>query len=160
MSTAGLDIGETSLKTLLSTLTVTLHGETYVFATLPTSEFIAPLPIPLSSILLFFHESSTTSTEPSVTLILAQSLAIKHGFKHTYPCRMITCDVHSSLEAVGFLAVLTRALAEKGISTNPVSGYYHDHLFVEERKAEEAVRVLEGVRDEAVKGMGNGEDRR
>ncbi len=159
MSHPGITIGETSLSTLLSTLSVKIHPETYVFATIPASKFTAPFPIPLSSILLFFHEPSSTNgssetretREPSirVTLILEKSLAVKHQIEHTYPCRMVTCDVHSSLEAVGFMAVLTAKLAEAGISTNPVSGYYHDHLFVEERRADDAVRVLERVRQDA-----------
>lgn len=63
---------------------------------------------------------------------------------------MLTCAVHSSLEAVGFMAVLATALAESGISANPVSGWFHDHLFVPVHRAEEAVRVLEGVRERAL----------
>lgn len=81
-----------------------------------------------------------------VTLILEQGIAEKHGFtasQYTFVSKMITCDVHSSLEAVGFMAVISRSLADAGIGCNPVSGYYHDHLFVPEDKAEEAVRVLE-----------------
>jgi hypothetical protein len=43
---------------------------------------------------------------------------------------MITLTVHSSLAAVGMLAAITQALAAEGISTNVVSAYFHDHLFV------------------------------
>lgn len=66
---------------------------------------------------------------------------------------MITCNVHSSLEAVGFIAVLGTKLAQHGISVNPVSGFFHDHLFVPVEKAEEAMRVLGDIRDE-VNGSG------
>lgn len=52
------------------------------------------------------------------------------------------CLVHSSLEAVGFMPILTGALAKWGIGCNPVSGFFHDHLFVPVERGEEAVGVL------------------
>jgi hypothetical protein len=56
---------------------------------------------------------------------------------------MITLEVHSSLEAVGFLAAIATRLAAAGIGVNPVAGYFHDHLFVPEARAEEAMRLLD-----------------
>lgn len=70
---------------------------------------------------------------------------------------MITCDVHSSLEAVGFMAVLGKALAERGISANVVGGWWHDHLFVPVEREGEAMACLEGVAREAREAEGNGE---
>ena len=55
---------------------------------------------------------------------------------------MITLTVHSSLEAVGFLGAIATQLAAAGISVNPVSAFYHDHLFVPEGRTEEAMQVL------------------
>lgn len=69
--------------------------------------------------------------------------------QYTFPCRMITCNVHSSLEAVGFMSKLTVVLAQRGIGCNPVSGYFHDHLFVSEDKSQEALAALEGLAAEA-----------
>jgi hypothetical protein len=60
---------------------------------------------------------------------------------------MITLTVHSSLEAVGFLAA--GRLAEAGISVNAVSAYYHDHLFVAEHRADEALRLLQSMSKQA-----------
>ena len=57
-------------------------------------------------------------------------------------CRMITLDVHSALDAIGFLAAVATLLAKAGISVNAVSAYYHDHLFVPREKADEAMRLL------------------
>jgi hypothetical protein len=58
-------------------------------------------------------------------------------------CReMNSLMVHSSLDAVGFLAAITAKLAAGGISVNPVSAFYHDHLFVPVDKAEMAMNLL------------------
>ena len=54
-------------------------------------------------------------------------------------------DVHSALEAVGFIARVATALADAGMGVNPVAGFYHDHLFVPEDRAEDAMTVLEGL---------------
>jgi hypothetical protein len=62
---------------------------------------------------------------------------------------MITLEVHSSLEAVGFLAAVTRRLAEARIGANPVSAFFHDHLFVPADRAEEAVTILEQLASDA-----------
>jgi hypothetical protein len=56
---------------------------------------------------------------------------------------MITLDINSRLEAVGFLAAITARLAADGIAANPVSAFHHDHLFVPEICAEEAMAILE-----------------
>ena len=141
--------GELSLSALLSTLSIILHPTTYVFATIPSSQFNAPdFPIPLADILLFFREPRSDATS-QVTLILPLSTATLHSIEYTYPCKMLTCNVHSSLSAVGFMATLATKLAERGISVNPVSGFFHDHLFVPVESAEEAVGILERVRREA-----------
>ncbi|KIW19673.1 hypothetical protein PV08_00247 [Exophiala spinifera] len=136
-------VGETSLQTLLSSLTLVLHEPTYVFLTIPHEQFRSPFMIPFADILLSFREAE------GVTLVVTQSLAEQHALAYQYPCRMITCNVHSSLEAVGFMAHLATKLAGKGLSVNPVSGYFHDHLFVPVEKAREAVEVLEKVREDA-----------
>ena len=65
------------------------------------------------------------------TVILSRSLADEVSLEYGFPCKKITLNVHSSLDAVGFLAAITTRLAKNlSIGVNPVSGYYHDHLFV------------------------------
>ncbi|RVD48425.1 ACT domain-containing protein, partial [Mesorhizobium sp. M2D.F.Ca.ET.140.01.1.1] len=63
--------------------------------------------------------------------------------------RMITLNIHSSLEAVGFLAAITTRLAAAGMSVNPVSAFYHDHLFVPAERAEEAMAILAKLVEES-----------
>ncbi|PMD22816.1 hypothetical protein NA56DRAFT_75678 [Hyaloscypha hepaticicola] len=133
--------GETDLTTLLSTLKLTLSPEIFVFITLPGLK----LPPPSLEIQMSFREAEGT------TIITTQESANTNGIDYTFPCKMITLNVHSSLEAVGFMAAISAKLAEKGIGVNPVSGYYHDHCFVPLGKETEAMKVLQDLATEAQK---------
>lgn len=124
--------GEIDLDRLIASMDPVLRPGTYVFATLAPG---AAVPERLAPVMQF-RESE------GVTLILEQDAAAQAGLAAVYPSRMITLRIHSSLEAVGFLARITQRLAQAGISTNPVSAYYHDHLFVPEDRAEDVVALL------------------
>jgi hypothetical protein len=151
MGTPG--VGELSLQKLLSTLTLTLHAPTYVFATVPPSQLVHPFPIPWNDIAMFIREAE------GATFVIPLTLAQKYdGLDYQYPCRMITCNVHSSLEAVGFMATLATRLADEQISVNPVSGYYHDHLFVPDDRAEEAISLLNSIRVDAERTIGESKE--
>ena len=78
------------------------------------------------------------------TLILSRHRADANKLNYSSVFRLITLSVHSSLDAVGFLAAIATKLAEHGISVNPVSAYYHDHLFVPTSRAAEAMDLLSG----------------
>ena len=56
--------------------------------------------------------------------------------------RMITFDMVLPFTLVGFLAVVSGALAEAGISIFTLSAYSTDHVFVKNRDLEKAVRTL------------------
>ena len=77
-----------------------------------------------------------------VTLVCRREEAERCGLTFTYPCRMITLTVHSSLEAVGFLAAISSELARRGIGVNVISAYFHDHLFIAVRDAAKAMEAL------------------
>ncbi len=79
------------------------------------------------------------------TLILLEEEARAAGLASVFRSRMITLNIHSSLDAVGFLAAITARLAAAGMGVNPVSGYFHDHLFVPADRADEAMTILEGL---------------
>jgi hypothetical protein len=112
-----------------------LEPGVYVSAMLPPG---APPPAAVSP-LMTFEEAE------GLTLILSRADAERAGIAGTFPCRMITLAVHSSLEAVGFLAEVTARLAQAGIAVNAVSAFHHDHLFVAEGRAAEAFRLLESL---------------
>ena len=127
--------GETDLDRLIATMDPELRPGVHVFATLPPGagvpEDVAPL--------MVFREAE------GITLILAREAAEAAGLAGLFPSRMITLRVHSSLEAVGFMARIAAHLAAAGISVNPVAGFHHDHLFVPADRAEEAVGLLRAL---------------
>jgi len=92
--------------------------------------------------------------ERGATLILSRQLAEENDLDYEFVFRKITLNVYSSLEAVGLLAEVTRTLAAEGIAVNVVSGHDHDHLFVLDPDAEQALRVLENLSE--LKGPGQG----
>ncbi len=138
--------GETSLSALLSTMTPVLQPQTYVFATTRTSSIQASEAPLLQASAMMFREAE------GLTFITPQSAVDEYNasqegtgagmLQAAFPCRMITLNVHSSLEAVGFIATVAKRLAELGIGVNPVSGFYHDHLFVPEGREEDAMGAL------------------
>ena len=123
--------GEKNLGALLSQIKPVLRDDTYVFVTLPDRTMPAGC-VPLMT----FQEAEGT------TLILTEKQAASLGLPSQFPCRMITLDVHSSLEAVGFIASVAIALTEQGIGMNPVAGFFHDHLFIPEGREEDAMRAI------------------
>ncbi|KAI5460209.1 integron gene cassette protein [Mariannaea sp. PMI_226] len=134
--------GESSLSNLLSTLTTILHPSTFVFVTLASSTALPPL----SQSQMVFRESE------GFTVIVTRDYALRHGLEYSFPSKMITLNVHSSLEAVGFMAVIATRLATLKMGVNPVSGFYHDHLFVPEGREEEAIALLQELaREESLK---------
>ena len=134
--------GELSLALLLAGLKATLLPGTYVWATLPTTT-ASLAPDLLKSAKLLFAESE------GLTAVISKEIATAHNVPYTYPSRQITLEIHSSLEAVGFMAAISTRLAKEGFSCNPVSAYFHDHLFVKEEEAERALELLRAMADEA-----------
>lgn len=84
-----------------------------------------------------------------LTAIVGKSQAEAAGVPYTFPCCLITLAVHSSLDAVGFLACITDRLAQAGIACNAVAAFHHDHLFVPEARAAETLDLLHRLAAEA-----------
>lgn len=137
--------GILSLPTLLATMSPTLDQDTtYVFATTTETNPFTTIAQQPQSFEMFFREAE------GWTLIVEKADADKLGLDYTFPCKKITLNVHSSLEAVGFLAAVTTRLAQEvKIGVNPVSGFYHDHLFVPEGREGEVMSCLGRMVEEA-----------
>lgn len=124
--------GETDLGKLLASMRPELQADVHVFVTVADG---SPQPKDIEPVMIFREREGTT-------LILREDQAHDAGLTGTFRCRMITLTVHSALEGVGFLAAITARLSAAGIGSNPVSAFYHDHLFVPADRADDALRVL------------------
>jgi hypothetical protein len=131
--------GERNLETLLQNMKPEMHEGVFVFCSLSQDEEI---PARLRPVLIFREREGTA-------FIIRREEAEAAGLPYQFASRLITLTVHSSLEAIGFLAAITGRLAEAGISVNAVSAFYHDHLFVPEHRAEEALHHLQNVSKQA-----------
>ena len=120
--------GGTSLRNLLASMEPLLQPGNFVFATVPPSDTTFLSRIQAHSFEMLFRESE------GWTLIASKTTAEALGLEAIFPCRKVTLGVHSSLDAVGFMAAITTRLAKISIGVNPVSGFYHDHLYVFERR--------------------------
>ena len=129
------------LPTLLATMQPRLAADQLVFCALPAGDWarIAALdPVVV-----------VRETE-ALTVVVTVAAAGEHGLATAPAMRMITLDVHSDLEAVGLTAAFATALTEVGISANVVAGYHHDHIFVPDDQAEDAMRALEALQARAI----------
>jgi hypothetical protein len=128
-------LGERDLGTLSRGMKPEMQDGIFVFCSIPEDRKITTAIQPV----LMFREREGT------TLVLRREEAESAGLPYQFASRLITLTVHSSLDAVGFLAAITARLAAAGISVNAVSAFYHDHLFVPDDRAEEALGLLQDM---------------
>lgn len=128
--------GITDLKLLLSGMKPNLVDGEFVYCSVPASALADH--IHLEPVGLFREREG-------VTLILPLETARQAGLPTTPAMRMITLDIHSSLEAVGLTAAFATALGNEGISANVVAAYYHDHIFVPTVDAHRAMAALKAL---------------
>lgn len=124
--------GETNLDELIRSMSASLVDGLYDFVTAEPGR----VPKGISPCMAFEEDEGTS-------LIVLKSEAEEHGLTYEFPCRMITLKVHSSLEAVGFMARISSELAKHEMGVNPVSGFFHDHLFVPDGRENDAMAVLQ-----------------
>lgn len=123
--------GERELDTLLQQMTPSVHPEVFVFCCFADGQLPAG-PIPVCT----FQEAE------GLTAIVPLHQAQAKGLPHQFESRMVTLTVHSALDAVGFLARISAALAAQGIACNVVSAFHHDHLFVPVNRLDDALGAL------------------
>ena len=128
--------GETDLSKLLATMAPHLHDEEYVFCTVENGRYgDYPELQPIAS----FMEAE------GLTLVIPKARADQHYIAYDSVLKCITLTVHSSLEAVGLTAAVTTQLTEQNISANVIAAFYHDHIFVQAHRAEDALVALSEI---------------
>ncbi|MBN2228679.1 MAG: ACT domain-containing protein [Candidatus Thorarchaeota archaeon] len=127
--------GERNLDSLVKNMSPVLIPGEFVFSTTNYKDLNDLQETPL----LIFHE------QEAITIVVRKEIADLHGLEYEGIWGLITLTIHSDLSAIGFLAALTKALAEGGISVNVVSAYFHDHLFVPYESVRDALSILENL---------------
>lgn len=129
--------GETDLNKMLASLKPKLHDEAYIFGTFPQAHYGDHSELePIAS----FVEAE------GLTLVIPQHRAEQYGIPYEAVFKCITLSVHSSLEAVGLTAVVATKLTKHNISANVIAAFYHDHVFVQNDRAEDALAALQALK--------------
>lgn len=126
--------GEKNRTTLLSSMSPELIAGEFVFCSFEKAKYGDHLQL---------EPIATLMEEEGLTLVISKRKAQEHGVAFESVFRCITLRVHSSLDAVGLTAAVSRRLAEHGMAANMLAGYFHDHVFVATDTAEEALAAME-----------------
>ena len=133
LSPASLKMTIKDLKLLLKKMNPHIYETEYVFCSLSGKQ----------KDMLKLNPLLTFNEEEGLTVILKKNEADRAKIPYRGVWKMITLKVNSDLLAIGFLAQITRKLADASISVNIVSACHHDHLFVPADKSYEALDILQ-----------------
>lgn len=131
---------ENDLQKLLANLRPEIHPGVFVYSSVSEEVNLDGVPL-----------VGTFRENEGLTVILAESEAIKKKLPILFQAAWITLSVNSDLNAVGLTAAVSTVLANAGISCNLVAGAFHDHLFVPYELGEKAIELLNDLARKGVK---------
>ncbi len=135
-----------NIRRLLAETEITLHPDSFMIVSIDRSEEDKARDI-LSDLDPF---SSLTFDVAEVSLVVkAEDWAVLRERFEEYqeegPYRLITFDIVLDLSIVGFMAVVSRKLADEGVSIYALSTYLRDHILVKEGDCGKAVEALRSL---------------
>lgn len=133
--------GEKNLAKLITSMTPILLSDEYIFGMLEQVDYQQ---------LSVLEPIGTFQEKEGLTVMLTKEKADQHGIDYEGVFKCITLNVHSSLDAVGLTAAVSTKLTQANISANVVAAYYHDHIFVAAKDADNALAALEELVREGV----------
>lgn len=127
--------GITDLSRLLASMEPVLSPDPYGYITLAPGGRVPP------DLTCF----ATVSEDEGLTLIAPSTALAAASLDPGPPWARISLTVHSDLAAIGLTAAFAAALGREGISANVVAGYFHDHVFVQWARRDDAVAALRAL---------------
>jgi len=127
-------LSERDLIKLCAALSPVMADSVYVYCSFP--DFVLPKGLPTIC---------TIREREGLTAVVEREDAERLSLPYMFDSRLITLSVHSSLDAVGFMAVISRKLADADIPCNVIAGYFHDHILVPIARAEDAMASLREI---------------
>lgn len=125
--------GEIDLDKLLASMSPILMEGEYVFCSFQDAQYGDYMEL---------EPIVTIKETEGLTLVVPKNIADINNLSYESVFKGITLSVHSGLEAVGLTAAFSSKLSDHGISANVIAGYYHDHIFVQNELADQAIEAL------------------
>jgi hypothetical protein len=120
---------------------------------LPEDYFLVRLPVDTGPIPVEWYRPATTRfgvfiREPKeITLVIPRRKWLRmqnifEKYEVSEPMKVITFDIKLSLTVYGFIAAISKVLAEAKISLLPMSSFNRDHILVSKKDLPRSVRLL------------------
>lgn len=138
-----------TIQSTLSEASFYSDEQSYVFIKLPAQAItiaagiVAETGIPFCALLVDKDEVSLMIPEDAYEEFQKR---LKHGTISETRYRLITIDVELEATLIGFMAIISQALAIAGITIMPFAAYSRDHLFVPSAQFQSAIQALEALK--------------